>query len=264
MLKDNAKCDESDRIPRRAERRYKPKKQTEEKVYELSGLSEDQSSCKKRFDCQCAVFFSSFANAQTYDSWKQRIYQQYQELSKAEKLQYLQQWIHFKMPRVQSKGKHSNKPVRSSDYYIFRDYLGFTQRLCRPVFCNLFNIGQNHAIRNHLKFIWKHRISDDLQIDTKEYARRNVQSAEWIDHFENWLLKSIPFQWSHYGVREIPYLSIQPVDGKTLLPKDLYVYLCFISRICSHFRQHQIRIMDEGMATKYVRIMGKIYTSTSL
>ena len=229
VLRDNAKCDQSDRIPRRAERRYKPKKQKEQKVWNISSYSQDKSQCKHTAYCQCDNFFATFENAQNYHSWKQRIYQQYQELTKAQKIQYLQQWIHFQTPIKQSKRKQRNKYIKQSDYYIFRDYLGFTQRLCRPVFCNLFNIGQRHAIINYLIFIWQHRISDNLQIDTTRYSTRDVNLPEWVLHFEKWLLKSIPFQWSHYGVKEIPYLSIQPVDGKTLLPKDLYVHLYFMS-----------------------------------
>ena len=46
-----------------------------------------------------------------------------------------------------------------------------------------------------------------------------------MKHLEKWLLSNVPYQKSHYDVKpeDKQYISIQPLNGKTLLPKDVYV-----------------------------------------
>lgn len=220
-LDDDDCCDEAEYIPRRGKLVTKPTKPTKEKTYILSTLTEDIEKCQHKSTCECRYFFKSFCeDTTTYKSWKLNIIKQYDQLNKEAKLRYIQQWIHFREPvRGRPESRKSSYP--KSFFYIFPDYNGYSRILCKNVFNRLLNFKQTSHTKN-LSTIWKHRTSGDLTLNLADECGKS-DDPHWLKHFENWLLKNIPYQCSHYSVKKIPYLAVQSLRGKTLLPKHMFV-----------------------------------------
>ena len=220
---DDDKCDVADFIPRRGKLITKPKKARAPKTYELSTLQEDETKCKGR-KCECRYFFATFSQDNLkYESWKLNIIKQYDKFNREAKLRYIQQWIHFTTPKRSTKSDRTTRFPKSY-FFLYPDYDGFSKRLCKDTFKMLFNFGQV-SYHNLLTAVWNHRTSADLTLNLPDKCGQS-QDPAWMKHFENWLLKNVPYQKSHYDVKpeDKQYISIQSLNGKTLMPKDVYVH----------------------------------------
>ena len=188
---DDQTCDVAEYIPRRGKLVTKPRKHRPPKSYVLSTLREDLTKCKKLSTCQCRDFFKSFGqDDDVYQSWKLNIIQQYDKFNKEDKFRYIQQWIHFKKPQRRGGQIERSNNYPRSFFFIFGDYHGYSQILCKDVFVSLFQIGQA-SYRNTLASVWKHRLSGNLEWNLPASSDGH-EDPSWLKHFEQWFLDTIP------------------------------------------------------------------------
>ena len=207
-LNKTAKCAVLDQIPRRPPPTFKPKTRGGYQYkYEFMKKSEAINQyCKQANDCECEDWLKSFDSCTEFQRWQKELYVKYKELKRNEKIMYLNGNILWKQ-----KNKTSSRYSYGRNFHTLHcGSLGiYKYKLCGKMWRHLFSLNHWTSFRSVMSSIWNFRISKQMSLHSKDIHK---PEPLWMDEFEQWFLKNVKYEESHYSNKRIPYLVILPQD----------------------------------------------------
>ena len=201
-----------DKIPRRPPPKYKPVKHVHcDKHYEMSTKEKMYLHLCHGRGCECHSWTRSFADDATFACWLQNLKNRWEDLTRRNKISFLRAhvwWLSDK-PYVGEENQARYGFPRAYEVYLPGSDGIYRYKVCPSMLRAVLNLQGKYRWCRLMTELYEFCCTKQLTVPTVQMTRTEPL---WMPEFEEWFLKSVKYEQSHYANKDTPYLVIQPQD----------------------------------------------------